>query len=507
MGGLGTDVNAIGINRATNIPKQPGSSLKPIATYGCGVENGVITAGTVYNNSRATFGGNWNPKSTSAKAGLCTIRDAIEVSSNVVAAKIMSEIGPDNSIEFCRKAGISTLVKASENPSHNDSNLPAMSLGGLTQGVTPLEMAAAYAMIGNNGVYISPIFYTKVEDSSGNIVVEPTQTTERVMSEQNAYIMKTLLKQPVEGGSGTARACRISGFDVGAKTGTTDDNNDRWLCGITPYYAAATWYGYDNSKVSIGTNYAAKVWADVMKRVHKDLTPTKFAEPSGIVKVTICRKSGCKASETCTEKYSEYYVSGTEPSQCEGHSLKICSDSGKLALETCPNTHYYSFVPEKERNPSWKSSSDSYAEAPSENCDIHAVEEPIEDPEIPIVSTDIVVQNVVGLTEAEAKKKLKGLTVVTKNKSDSTKPDGVVLSQSLAPDLVVAEDTKITLTINKIEEEEEPPTNTVPENTIPGNTVPVNTTPTNTVPGNKTEEDPPSGGNDDPNPNVNQIVG
>lgn len=499
MGGLGTDVNAIGLNRATNMLKQSGSSLKPIATYGCGLENGVITAGTVYDNSKASFG-SWSPSSTSAKAGLCTIRDAIEVSSNVVAAKIMSEIGPDNSIDFCRKAGISTLVKASENSTRNDSNLPAMALGGLTDGVSPLEMAAAYAMVGNNGVYISPIFYTKVEDSSGNIIVEPTQTTERVMSEQNAYILKTLLKQPVEGSSGTARACKISGIDVGAKTGTTNDNYDRWLCGITPYYAGATWYGYDNSKVSISTNYAAKIWADVMKKVHEDLPSATFTEPSGIVKVTICRKSGCKASSSCTETYSEYYASGTEPSECEGHSLKICSDSGKLALDTCPNTYYYSFVPEKERNATWTSASGSYKAAPSEKCDIHAAQETPstgtnpDEPDVS-VSTDIVVPNVVGLTEAEAKKKLSSLTVVIKTKSDSTKADGVVLSQSLAPDLVVAKNTKITLTINKIEEEQEPPKNTT-----------TNTTPSN-VTENKTEGNTTKNETVDPaNPNVNETV-
>ena len=454
MGGLGTDVDAIGLNRATNMLKQSGSSLKPIATYGCGIENGVITAGTVYYNSKAFFG-KWSPSSTSAKAGLCTVRDAIEVSSNVVAAKIMSEIGPDNSIDFCRKAGLSTLKKASEDPERNDSNLPAMALGGLTDGVSPLEMAAAYSMVGNNGVYISPIFYTKVEDSSGNIVVEPTQTTQRVMTEQNAYILKTLLKQPVEGGSGTARACKISGLDVGAKTGTTNDNYDRWLCGITPYYAGATWYGYDNSKVSIPSNYAAKIWADVMKKVHKDLPSASFTEPSGIVKVSICRKSGCKASESCTEKYSEYYAEGSIPAKCEGHSLKICSDSGKLALDTCPNTHYFSFVPEKERNTTWKSAANTYSEAPSEKCNIHINQAPVVEPSEPEpeISTDIVVSNVVGLTESEARKKLKNLTIVTKTKSDSAKPDGVVLSQSLAPDLVVAENTKITLTINKIEKE------------------------------------------------------
>ena len=214
MGGLGTDVDATGINRATSSTRQPGSSFKPIVTYGCGLEKGVITAGTVYDNSSTTFGNKWNPSSTSYYSGLCTVRNAIEVSSNTVAAKIMSEIGPDNAIDFARKCGITSLIKSSEDSKTNDSNLPSMALGGLTKGVTPLQMAAAYSMIANNGVYISPTFYTKVEDSAGNIIIEPEQTTERVMTEQNAYIMKTLLKQPVEGAHGTATSCKISGIAI-----------------------------------------------------------------------------------------------------------------------------------------------------------------------------------------------------------------------------------------------------------------------------------------------------
>ena len=481
MGGLGTDVDATGINRATSSTRQPGSSFKPIVSYGCGVEKGVINAGTVYYNSATTFGKNYEPKSTSTYAGPCTVRNAIEVSSNVVSCKIMSEIGPDNAIDFARKVGITSLVKSSENKQKNDSSL-SLALGGLTHGVTTLQMAAAYSMIANNGVYNSPVFYTKVEDSSGELVVESKQTTERVMSEQNAYVMKSLLKQPVEGEHGTATSCKISGIDVGAKTGTTNDNKDRWLCGMTPYYTAATWYGYDDNAVVNGSgNYAAKVWNAVMKKVHEGKASATFTEPSGIVHVTICRKSGCKATESCSDTYSEVFAESAVPKDCEGHSLKVCTESGKLATEYCPSTQYVGYVPEKERNPSWKTTGYS-SSVPSETCTIHTgptsggnTTTPVDGVDIH-VSTDIVVPNVIGKTETEARGELKSLKVTVKYKSDSTKADGAVLSQSLSAGEVVAKDTKITITVNKIEKKNNDKTNdnntTNNENTTkPDNTV------------------------------------
>ena len=477
--------------------RQSGSSFKPIVTYGCGIEKGVITAGTVYDNSPTTFGNKWTPSSTSYYSGLCTIRNAIEVSSNTIAAKIMSEIGPDNAIDFARECGITSLVKASENPKVNDSNLPSMALGGLTIGVSPLEMAGAYAMIANNGVYISPTFYTKIEDSSGNIVMESNQTTQRVMSEQNAYIMKTLLKQPVEGAHGTATNCKIPGIDVGAKTGTTNDNYDRWLCGITPYYTAATWYGYDNdngkkAEVNGSGNYAAKIWIDVMKRVHDNLPSATFTEPSGIVQVQICKKSGCKATSSCSDTYTEFYAEDSVPKDCDGHSLKICSDSGKLATDNCPNTYYFSFVPEKERNPSWKTNSSINSSAPSEECDIHKTPQNQNgnnngNGADVTISSDIIIPNVIGKTESAAKRELKDLHVEVKYKSDKNKNNGEVISQSLSSGTIVAKGTKITITVNKIEDKK-PEENKLPENSI-GNKVD-DTNNTNSIVNNTTDPEP-----------------
>lgn len=456
MGGLGEDVDAIGINRATNMKRQPGSSFKPIVTYGCGIERGTITAGTVYNDTPTSFG-NYRPKNAGGYLGNIPVRKAIEVSSNTVACKIMSETGPDNAIDFARECGISSLVKADENDTYNDSSL-SLALGGLTYGVSPLEMAAAYSMIANDGVYISPTFYTKVEDSTGEVVIEPQQETRRVMSEQNAYIMKSLLKMPVEGSAGTATNCRISGIDVGAKTGTTDDNYDRWLCGITPYYAGAAWYGYDNNGykavVNGSGNYASKVWISVMRKVHDGLESASFERPSGIVDVRICRDSGKRAGSGCTDTYTEIFTEGTIPGVCEGHSsLRICDESGLLATEYCPEeaTHAVANIPEKERNGSWRSSSEG---TPSEYCDIHTAPANNNNNnnnngnnnnnQDVVVTTDVTVSNVIGLSESAAKGKLKGLTVKTTTGEGEA---GKVVKQSISAGERVANGTTIVITI------------------------------------------------------------
>jgi len=382
VGGLGTEVNSTGFNRATQAYRQPGSTIKPIAVIAPGLEDKVLTAGTVYADVPTNFGSESNPyepKNDSGKyEGSITIREAIELSENIPEVKAMSDLGPINSINFMRQIGISKLVTASENKKQNDENV-TLALGGVTNGISPLEMAAAYAMIANNGLYIEPTFYTKVEDRHGNVVMEAEQERKQVMTEQNAYILKSILTAPVTGRRGTATYCAISGMDVAAKTGTTNDSKDRWLCGFTPYYTAATWYGYDENieiKYS-GRNPAGQLWDAVMTDIHKDLDNAKFQVPSGIVTKTICKDTGLLASSKCSDKYDEVFVSGTEPTEtCDGGrtTVKLCSESGKVATEFCPSTYTktYTTIPEKEKNAKWKSDySGSYGNPPTQKCTIH----------------------------------------------------------------------------------------------------------------------------------------
>lgn len=457
MGGLGDDVDSNGQNRATQSVRQPGSSMKPIASIAPALESGIITAATIYDESSTDFG-NYHP--TSSGLGLITVRKAIEKSANTTEVKIMSELGPSNSIAFLRKMGITSLVTAKENKEHNDENL-AMVLGGLTYGISPLEMAGAYAAIANGGVYITPTFYTRMEDASGNIVLEPVQEKTRVMSEANAYIEQTILRGPV-GAGGTAPYAKVSGQDTGGKTGTTTDNKDRWFCGFTPYYTAATWYGYDipedlsTSSANV-SNKAARIWVRIMDNIHKGLESAEFEKPSNVVSATICLDSGKVATEACSRTYTEYFVKGTVPGDCEGHTkLTICTETGKIATENCPNTEekIYTKKPEREDTTLWRTNDGGKYNIPTETCDVHTKKE-------------VTVPNVIGKTKEDAIKILKdlGLTVTVETE-ESSKEDGTVINQSKKEGSKATAGDNITITISKKKEDTSSGENEIKDNEI-----------------------------------------
>ena len=460
VGGLGTDVNALGLNRIYSA-RQPGSSIKPIASIAPALESKIITAGTVYDDSPTTFG-NYPPKNSSGYRGLITVRKAIEVSSNVVEVKIMSELGPENSIKFLKQLGLNHIDE------ERDNGL-ALVLGGITYGATPLEMAGAYATIANGGEYITPTFYSKLVDSQGKTVLEPKQEKRRVMSEGTAYITKSILKSPVTGPNGTASVCKISGMDVGAKTGTTDDNYDRWLCGITPYYAAATWFGFDTKEyINYSGNPSAKIWAAIMQDIHKDLPKKTFEKPSNIVTAKICKDSGKSATSSCSNTYTEEFVSGTVPSACTGHSkVKVCKETGKLANEFCTNVEERSGLqpPEKEKNATWKTSAGGKYSTITDVCDVH--KEPEIDTNVinnvtnnlenntpvidePEVVKKVKVPNVVGKTESDAKKALDAVKLRYKIEREvNDEKVGQVIKQSRKAGEEVKEETIVTITIGK----------------------------------------------------------
>ncbi len=309
-GGLGEKTVSRGLNRATQSYRQTGSAIKPIAVLAPGIDNRTFTASTVYADEPTTFAGGYEPKDNDKCIGDITVRRAVESSQNIPFVKMMEQVTPKVSIKYMRKMGISSLTD-------RDETL-ALALGGEDKGITPLEMAGAYACIANDGVYIEPTFYKDVVDSNGKTVIKSKQKKKKVFSKEVAYILKDLLKQPVEGASGTAKVCKISGMDVAAKTGTTSENYDKWLCGFTPYYTAVTWYGYDqNESISYGgRSPAAQLWSAVMRKVHSNLEGASFSKPSGVKEAEVCSKNGKLANSKCSPTHTEYYLGGTLPDKC-----------------------------------------------------------------------------------------------------------------------------------------------------------------------------------------------
>lgn len=377
VGGAGDKVQR-GLNRATSSKRQPGSTIKPIAVYAPGIDTKVLTAATVYDNILTSFG-KYTPKNTSPYSGLTSVRVGIQDSINVVAVKALKDVGVDTSYNYLKKMGISTVVEA-------DKSLP-LALGGISSGIIPMEMCGAYSTIANGGVYIEPTLYTKVVDKKGNTLVENKPEKRQVFSEQTAYIMIDMMRDVVR--SGTATYINIGGNPVAAKTGTTDDDKDRWFCGITPYYAGSVWFGFDDPKeVNVsGQNPAARIWNAVMKDVHSDLKVGSFSKPSGVVSASICKDSGKLAGELCSQDQrgsrvrSELFISGTVPGKtCDIHvSKEICKESGLLASEHCPADCRETrvFIQRTVRQSNVSSAGDYIYEAPTSICTLHNSQTPV----------------------------------------------------------------------------------------------------------------------------------
>ena len=346
VGGAGEKTTLRGLNRATQSKRAPGSNIKPIAVYGPGLEKGTLTAATVFDDVPMTLKvGNqvWTPSNYDNRyRGLTNIRKAIEVSMNVMAVKAFQTVGVDYSISFLKKLGISTLTA-------NDRYPAALALGGLTDGIIPLEMAAAYGTIANGGIYIEPKLYTKVVDRYGETVLEKKSEVRDVMSKENAFILTNMMQDVTTGSEGTARVTKIANIDTAGKTGTTTSSKDRWYTAFTPYYVGSVWVGYDQQKtISTGVNPSAKLWKAVMEKVHDGLPAAKFTQPSGVIKVEVCRDSGLLATDACkndrrgSRVYSEYFntKNGTIPTTyCTTHEVvQVCPDTFKLANPTCLST-------------------------------------------------------------------------------------------------------------------------------------------------------------------------
>lgn len=291
------------LNRAL-VPRQPGSSIKPISVYLTALNNGA-TAGDVYLDQKMPerlFG--HSPRNAgNYYQGWTTIRNLLRQSSNVGAYQVARDISADKDakinrnstyskayndeesinkmVETLKSIGISTIVEKDQNPTWNDMDYAPLTLGGMSYGISPFEMAGAFTAISNGGKYANPYVITKIESNTGEVIYQVDPKEKEVTSPQNAYILTDMLKDVVR--RGTGRNASFPGQEVAGKTGTTNDKKDVWFVGYTPYYTCSVWIGNDkNQKLAFGSTQSAYLWKQIMKSVHQDLDRKEFEEPEGI---------------------------------------------------------------------------------------------------------------------------------------------------------------------------------------------------------------------------------
>ncbi len=350
VGGRGAKKASLTLNRATDTKRQPGSCFKVLAAYAPALDAaGKSLASTQVDEPYSYANGRPVKNWYSGYKGICTYRYGIEQSLNIVAVKTITEITPQLGFDYLLNFGFSTLVDRREewDGSISSDITQALALGGLTDGVKKLELAAAFATIANGGEYIKPMFYTKIIDHDGNVLIDNTPKTRRVLKETTAFLLTDAMEDVVT--QGTGARVNFGNMAIAGKTGTTTSNVDVWFSGYTPYYTCCTWSGYDNNVHMNGsgeTNTAKVLWKAIMGRIHEGKEYKSFTMPEGITTATVCKRTGGLVTDICRADGSaitEYFAQGTVPTEpCTNHygSLfdtgLVCAMTGQKATNTCP---------------------------------------------------------------------------------------------------------------------------------------------------------------------------
>jgi len=352
VGGRGTKEGRRTLNRATDALRSPGSTFKVLSSFAPALDSAGKTLATVYNDAPFNYAdgtpvNNWYK---TGYRGINSIREAIRESMNIIAVKNQTVITPQLGYDYLLNFGFTTLTDGVmiKDKNYTDVN-QTIALGGLTYGVSPYELNAAYAAIANQGLYVEPKLYTKVTDPDGNVILDNTSPKSRqVIKETTAFLLTDAMVDVVTTGTG-ARA-RFEGMAIAGKTGTSTDTHDVWFSGYTPYYTATVWTGYDNN-VGMSTssknnegNISKIMWKAVMKRIHENLPNTQFPTPTGIVQAEICTQSGkLPVPGLCDgNTRTEYFEEGTEPTEsCDIHYQgNICAYDNLPASAECPFGYY-----------------------------------------------------------------------------------------------------------------------------------------------------------------------
>lgn len=319
-GATGKKTSNLGFNRAVQARRQPGSAIKPLAVYGPALEADVINPMTVYNDHEITYG-SWTPQNYTRKFyGNITMRKAVAISNNGIPVQLLYQLGTNTGIEYLQKMGFETKP---------EDNALTLALGAVHEGYSLPEMASGYQTILNGGTWCEPVFFTKIEAKSGKTIYnERMQDTERVFSEDTAYILTDMLMSVVNTQDGTATTLAIDGMQIAAKTGTTTNNRDKWCCAFNPEYVVVTWCGYDEGpgEIDVSSSYIQKH----MRRIFK-VAPTSqwlFDIPSTVKHVEICSSTGMISNGRCESTYTEVLKASTniDTCHCEGTIIDTVED-------------------------------------------------------------------------------------------------------------------------------------------------------------------------------------
>lgn len=366
VGGAGEKTANRGLNRATDSPRQPGSTMKPIGVYALAIEKDIVNyTSSVLDKPIKNYyaDGKSGPKEWYGYyKGTVRLNYAIRKSMNTIPVRLLQEIGIDTSYDFLvNKLHCKHLVEA-------DKNLAALALGGTNYGITTTESAAAYAIFGNQGVYHKPTTYYKIERPNGEVVLKYDETGEQAISPASATVMNHLLQEVVYGSEGTGRG--IAGYNsmkAYAKTGTSSESNDLWMVAGTPYYVGSVWYGFDLQKEVSNGGAAAKIWKDVMRDVHKGLEKKEFEDSEDVVKkgVGYYKKNGKmdnpiyqSDSSSKTSSQSSNASSAVSSAASSASSSETPSNPSE-STATEPNVPPESSTPSEPSIPSEPSSSES----------------------------------------------------------------------------------------------------------------------------------------------------
>ena len=326
-GGVGRKTGNLVMNRATDIRRQPGSAIKPLAPYAPAIDMGLITGSTVIEDTEvfmdpANPNTPWPLNYTRTYRGDVIMRYALKMSLNVPSVRVLDLLGVENAKYYLQLNGIEMT---------DDTSQLALGVGSMTHGMSTIDMTAGYATLFNNGVYREPYVVRRIENSEGEVIINNEPEEHRVFREETAYMMSRIMEEVALGATSSVPTFGTAGnygkltnangevIQTSIKTGTTDNFVDQWIAGGTPYYTMGIWYGFDNqikmTAIPEADQYTGvQIWYHIMRQLHEGKASADWIQPPGIETRRICAATGYLANDSCIAggyAITEYYPSGS----------------------------------------------------------------------------------------------------------------------------------------------------------------------------------------------------